>query len=129
LGYVIFVNSSSSTLCEGIPSKGVFIISYCVIYPPLFGLDNQLTPAGGEILRLRLLRFGFVYTEELEQLCILVKELKRHDCVVALKVIKFMLQRKVFLYGCVAINQRSIADSCDKLAAQAASRLHHARNR
>jgi hypothetical protein len=71
----------------------------------------------------------YLSLEELEQLCILVKELKRHDCVVALKVIKFMLQRKVFLYGCVAINQRSIADSCDKLAAQAASRLHHARNR
>jgi hypothetical protein len=123
------VNSSSSTLCVGIPSKGVFIISYCVIYPALFGLNNQLTPAEGEIFRLRLLLFGFVYAEELEQLCILVKELKRHDCVVALKVIKFMLQRKVFLYGCVAINQRSIADSCDKLAAQAASRLHHARNR
>ncbi|CAM6042586.1 unnamed protein product [Sphagnum compactum] len=71
----------------------------------------------------------YLSLEELEQLCILVKELKQHDCVVALKVIKFMLQRKVFLYGCVAINQRSIADSCNKLAAQAASRLHHARNR
>jgi len=40
-----------------------------------------------------------------------------------------MLRKEAFLFGCVSVDQKSIADACEKLANQAAARLKHARFR
>lgn len=70
-----------------------------------------------------------VKTEDLEKLHSLVKELKRIEHVEGLKVVQTMLTDKVFLFGCVAVDQKSISDACDKLAREAGARLKHARSR
>lgn len=59
----------------------------------------------------------------------LVKELRRIEHGEGLKVVRTMLRKEAFLFGCVSVDQNSIADACEKLAKQAAARLKHARFR
>ncbi|XP_024398800.1 uncharacterized protein [Physcomitrium patens] len=69
----------------------------------------------------------YLSLEDLERLHGLVKELRRIEHAEALKVLRTMLRKEAFLFGCVSVDQKSIADACEKLANQAAARLKHAR--
>jgi hypothetical protein len=70
-----------------------------------------------------------VRAEDLEKLHLLVKELRRIEHMEALKVVRTMIQKEAFLFGCVSVDQKSISDACEKLASQAAARLKFARFR
>lgn len=71
----------------------------------------------------------YLSLEDLEKLHGLVKELRQIEHAEALKVVRTMLRKETFLFGCVSVDQKSIADACEKLANQAAARLTHARFR
>lgn len=71
----------------------------------------------------------YLSLEDLENLHGLVKELQRIEHREGLKVVRTMLRKEAFLFGCVSVDQKSIADACEKLANQAAARLKHARFR
>ena len=71
----------------------------------------------------------YLSLEDLEKLHGLVKELRQIEHAEALKVVRTMLRKEAFLFGCVSVDQKSIADACEKLANQAAARLKHARFR
>jgi hypothetical protein len=70
-----------------------------------------------------------VRAEDLEKLHLLVKELRRIEHMEALKVVRTMIQKEAFLFGCVSVDQKSISDACEKLASQAVARLKFARSR
>lgn len=71
----------------------------------------------------------YLSLEDLEKLHALVKELRQIEHAEGLKVVWTMLRKEAFLFGCVSVDQKSIADACEKLANQAAARLKHARFR
>lgn len=71
----------------------------------------------------------YLSLEDLEKLHGLVKELRRIEHAEGLKVVRTMLRKEAFLFGCVSVDQKSIADACEKLTNQAAARLKHARFR
>ncbi|KAG0577975.1 hypothetical protein M758_5G188600 [Ceratodon purpureus] len=71
----------------------------------------------------------YLSLEDLEKLHGLVKELRQIEHAEGLKVVRTMLRKEAFLFGCVSVDQKSIADACEKLANQAAARLKHARFR
>lgn len=71
----------------------------------------------------------YLSLEDLEKLHGLVKELRMIEHAEALKVVRTMLRKEAFLFGCVSVDQKSIADACEKLTNQAAARLKHARFR
>lgn len=71
----------------------------------------------------------YLSLEDLEKLHLLVKELRRIEHMEALKVVRTMIQKEAFLFGCVSVDQKSISDACEKLASQAAARLKFARFR
>lgn len=71
----------------------------------------------------------YLSLEDLENLYSLVKELRRIEHAEGLKIVRTMLRKEAFLFGCVSVDQKSITDACEKLTNQAAARLKHARFR